>query len=122
MSSLYREQLLAHYRQPEHWGQLTDPDAQAELDNPTCGDRLEVQLSFDQSGQRVQEVAFQGEGCAISIASASLLGGLIEGQSLADIREFKQQTLLDALGIQPGPTRLRCALLSLSVVQAALKK
>lgn len=116
MSDLYRQQILEHYQHPEHWGELVQPDRTSEVDNPTCGDRLRVQVQLDQHN-RILDIAFSGQGCAISIASASMLSNLLIGKTLAEAKAFAPADLLAELGIDPGPTRLKCALLSLSAVK-----
>ncbi len=119
MDDLYRDEILEHYRQPHNFGTLDEPDAAYEGNNPLCGDRITMMLIVDASGN-VSDVAFSGRGCAISQASASLLTDEIKGRSIAEIEAMKNQDILDLLGIEISPARLKCALLSLDTLQHAL--
>jgi nitrogen fixation NifU-like protein len=119
MDDLYRDEILEHYREPHNFGTLDAPDAVHEGHNPLCGDRITMMLAVDDSG-KVSDVAFSGRGCAISQASASLLTDEIRGLSVAEVEAMKNQDILDLLGIEISPARLKCALLSLDTVQHAL--
>jgi len=119
MDDLYRDEILEHYREPHNFGTLDAPDAVHEGHNPLCGDRITMMLAVDESG-KVSDVAFSGRGCAISQASASLLTDEIRGLSVAEVEAMKNQDILDLLGIEISPARLKCALLSLDTVQQAL--
>jgi nitrogen fixation NifU-like protein len=119
MDDLYRDEILEHYRQPHNFGTLAEPDAVHEGSNPLCGDRITIQLSLSDDGT-VGDVAFQGRGCAISQASASLLTDRIRGRSVAEVEAMRSQDVLDLLGIEISPARLKCALLSLDTVHHAL--
>ena len=120
MDDLYRDEILEHYRQPHNFGTLAAPDAVHEGSNPLCGDRITMMLALSDDGL-VRDVAFQGRGCAISQASASLLTDRIKGRSLAEVEALTSQDVLDLLGIEISPARLKCALLSLDTVQHALE-
>lgn len=117
MDDLYREIILDHYKNPRNHGVLEPHTFSYEDENPLCGDkiRIDVRLGDD---QRVTEVAFTGRGCAISQAAASLLTDHIKGKTLAEVKELEKQDVLDMLGIELGPVRLKCALLSLKVLKA----
>jgi nitrogen fixation NifU-like protein len=117
MDDLYREQILNHYREPRNKGRLESPDISYMDDNPLCGDRVQIDLRLDGDG-RVAEVAWDGNGCAISMASASMLSEMIKGRSLDELRHLGKDDILDMLGIELGPVRLKCALLSLKVLKA----
>jgi nitrogen fixation NifU-like protein len=117
MDDLYREVILDHYRNPRHRGTLDPHDFSYEDENPLCGDKLRIDVRLDES-QRVADVAFTGRGCAISQASASLLTEAILGKSLDEIKHLGKDDILDLLGIELGPVRLKCALLSLKVLKA----
>jgi nitrogen fixation protein NifU and related proteins len=119
MDDLYRDEILEHYRQPHNFGSLDAPDATWEGSNPLCGDRITMMLGLDEDGV-VRDVAFSGRGCAISQASASLLTDEIKGRSVAEIRDLGSQDVLDLLGIEISPARLKCALLSLDTLQRAV--
>jgi len=120
MDDLYRDEILEHYRQPHNFGPLESPDAVHEGNNPLCGDRITMMLALGEDGT-VQEVAFSGRGCAISQASASLLTDEIKGHSVTDLEALTSQDVLDLLGIEISPARLKCALLSLDTLQRALE-
>ncbi len=119
MDDLYRDEILEHYRQPHNFGTLESPDASYEGNNPLCGDRITMMLAVDADGN-VADVAFSGRGCAISQASASLLTDEIKGRPVAEVKEMRNQDILDLLGIEISPARLKCALLSLDTLHHAL--
>jgi nitrogen fixation protein NifU and related proteins len=119
MDDLYRDEILEHYRRPHNFGTLESPDATFEGSNPLCGDRITLMLGIDEQGV-IEDVAFTGRGCAISQASASMLTDRIRGQSLAEVAQLGRQDVLDELGIEISPARLKCALLSLDTLRRAL--
>src|SRR5919109_236773 len=112
MDDLYREIILDHYKNPRNRGTLDPHDFTYEDENPLCGDRLRIDVRLDEA-RRVKDVAFSGRGCAISQASASMLSEAIQGKSIEEIKELTRDDILDMLGIELGPVRLKCALLSL---------
>ncbi len=120
MDDLYRDEILEHYREPHNFGTLDAPDAAHEGHNPLCGDRITIMLTVDEAGI-VSDVAFSGRGCAISQASASMLTDEVKGRPLAEVEAMKNQDILDLLGIEISPARLKCALLSLDTLQRALE-
>lgn len=120
MDDLYRDEILEHYREPHNFGTLDAPDAVHEGHNPLCGDRITMMLTVDAQG-RVSDVAFSGRGCAISQASASLLTDEVKGRPVSEVEAMKNQDILDLLGIDISPARLKCALLSLDTLQHALE-
>lgn len=115
---VYREEILDHYRHPRHRGTLEHPDLTYEDANPLCGDRIRIDVNV--RDDRVEAVAFSGEGCAISQAAASMLCERVAGQPLAEVRALGRQDVLDMLGIELGPVRLKCALLGLKTLKAGL--
>lgn len=119
MDDLYRDEILEHYRRPHNFGTLPSPDAMHEGSNPLCGDRITMMLGIGPAGT-VDEVAFTGRGCAISQASASILTDGIKGKRLEEVARLGAQDVLDDLGIEISPARLKCALLSLETLQGAL--
>jgi nitrogen fixation protein NifU and related proteins len=118
MDDLYRDYILEHYRRPHNFGVLEDANASHEGANPLCGDRITLQLRL--SGGQVAGVGFTGRGCAISQASASLLTDEIKGKSVDEVAKMTSADILELLGIEISPARLKCALLSLETMQHAL--
>ncbi len=116
--SIYREIILDHYQNPRNRGTLDPNDYSYEDNNPLCGD--EVRIDVRVKGDAVDEIAFSGQGCAISQASASILMELVEGKELDAVKLLNKDELLEELGIDLSPARLKCALLSLKVLKAAL--
>lgn len=119
MEDLYREVIIEHYKNPGYRGHLDPHDFSFEDSNPLCGDHLEITLRTDASNV-ITEAAFQGHGCAISQASADLLLESIIGKSLEEVRQLTKQHILDLIGLDLGPVRLKCALLSLKVLKAGV--
>ncbi len=117
MDDLYKENILDHYRYPRNAGTLEEATHSHEENNPLCGDIIRIDLHVNDK-DIIDQVAFQGKGCAISQASASMLTEMIEGKTLAEAKEFGKDDILEALGIEIGPVRLKCALLSLKVLKA----
>jgi nitrogen fixation NifU-like protein len=119
MDDFYREVIIDRYKNPQFRGNLDPHDITFEDDNPLCGDHIQVDLRVDADG-RVTEAAFDGHGCAISQASADLLMEYAVGKSLDEIKQLTRDDLLELLGIDLGPVRLKCALLSLKVLKAGV--
>ncbi|CAN5814663.1 SUF system NifU family Fe-S cluster assembly protein [soil metagenome] len=119
MDDLYRDEILEHYRNPHNFGTLASPDAVSEGANPLCGDRITLMLGISDEGT-IEEVAFTGRGCAISHASASMLTDEIRGKPLDEISRLGREEVLESLGIEISPARLKCALLSLQTLRSAL--
>src|SRR5216683_6053562 len=114
MSMDYREYILDHYRNPRNYGKLEQPDIHSEDSNPLCGDQLGMDLQIE--NDHVTEVRFQGRGCAISQASASMLTEMIEGKTVQEVIALSKDDVLEALGISISPARTKCAFLSLRVL------
>lgn len=119
MDDLYREIIIDRYKNPLHRGELDPSDISFEDDNPLCGDHIRIDVRVDEN-DRVSEAVFQGHGCAISQASADLLIESIIGKPLEEIKQLTKEDVLDMLGIELGPVRLKCALLSLKVLKAGI--
>ena len=113
---LYDELILDHYESPYHRGQLELPSCTHTERNPLCGDRVQLQLQID-SEQRIQQAFFDGEGCAISQAAASILCEHIEGMTLTEIEAFDAPAMLDLLQVQLTAVRQRCGLLGFKVLK-----
>jgi nitrogen fixation protein NifU and related proteins len=119
---LYREIILDHYKNPRGHGPLDDPDAQAEGQNPLCGDEVSIYVAFDSDGDTIDEVKFSGRGCAISQAATSMLTEMVRGRSATEVATLPRDELLEEIGIPLTPVRLKCALLGLSTLKLALHK
>jgi nitrogen fixation NifU-like protein len=119
MDDLYREVIIEHYKNPSYRGHLDPHDITFADNNPLCGDHIEITLRTDDMGL-VSDARFDGHGCAISQASADLLIESIIGKPLEDVKKLNKQDILDLLGIDLGPVRLKCALLSLKVLKAGV--
>ena len=119
MDDLYREVIIEHYKNPSHRGHLDPHDISFADVNPLCGDRIQIDLRVDGDGT-VVDAKFDGHGCAISQASADLLVESIIGRTIEDMKTMTKQHILDMLGIDLGPVRLKCALLSLKVLKAGV--
>ncbi|GAB1470758.1 SUF system NifU family Fe-S cluster assembly protein [Chloroflexota bacterium] len=119
MDDLYREVIIEHYKNPSYRGKLDPHDISFADNNPLCGDHIQIDLRVDANGI-VSEALFSGHGCAISQSSADLLMESIIGKPLEDVKKLNKQDILDMLGIELGPVRLKCALLSLKVLKAGV--
>ena len=115
---LYQEEIIDHYKYPRRKGILENPDIQHRDHNPFCGDEITMQLKI--KDDVVVDAAFDGRGCAISQATASMLMEDIVGQSVETIKGWDKEYILDMLGIEIGPVRLKCALLPLKTLKAGL--
>ncbi len=121
MSDLYQEHILDHYAHPRNWGRLDSPDIAADADDPSCGDQVHLEIDLDAEG-RVAQVAFEGEGCIISMASSSLFTEYIKGRTLAELESIGEEDVIEMLGVPVGSGRRRCALTPLRALQAGLRK
>jgi nitrogen fixation protein NifU and related proteins len=122
MDELYRDVILDHYKNPRGHGEMQEPDAQADGLNPLCGDEVSIFVSFAEDGDTIEEVKFQGRGCAISQASTSMLMEMVKGRSAVAVAVMDREELLDEVGIPLTPVRLKCALLGLGVLKVALHR
>jgi nitrogen fixation protein NifU and related proteins len=118
MGDFYRENILDHYKNPRNAGHLDHPTTTADGVNPLCGDELSVELEIE--GDTVQDVRFNGRGCAISQAAASMISDVVKGKTVTEVRALGSEDVLEELGIPLSPIRLKCALLSVNVLRVAL--
>ena len=118
---LYREVILDHYRSPRNHGLLEPRDAFAEGQNPLCGDEIAVSLRFG-DGDVIEEVGFEGRGCAISQAATSMLTDLVKGRTAIEVATMQKDELLEEIGIPLSPVRLKCAILGFGVIKVALHR
>jgi len=116
---MYQEQILDHYKNPRNHGDMPDPDMSAKDTNLLCGDELTFYLKVD-AEDRITDVKFNGQGCAISQASASMLSLMVKGKTLDEIKKIDKMDIVKTLGIPLSPIRLKCALLSLQVIKKAI--
>jgi nitrogen fixation NifU-like protein len=115
---MYQEEILEHYRHPHNRGTIAHADRIQKERNPVCGDELTFYLTI--ADGKITDVKFEGQGCAISQASASMLTDEIIGKPVEVVKSMQKEAVLDLLGIELGPTRLKCALLSLQGITRAL--
>ncbi len=118
MENLYREHILDHYGNPRNQGTLEDADISCELDNPVCGDVVRLYIRLTDG--RVSEARFDGSGCVISMASASMFTEEIQGKTVEELKALQDEDVFRMLGITLGPVRAKCGLLPLRVLQNGL--
>jgi len=119
---LYREVILDHYKNPRGHGLLEHADAEAEGQNPLCGDEVSIYVAFGEDGETIDEVKFSGRGCAISQAATSMLMEMAKGRKATEMAALDKSQLLDEIGIPLTPVRLKCAMLGLTTLKVALHK
>ena len=122
MESLYREVILDHYKNPRGHGVIEEADAEAEGQNPLCGDEVSIYVAFDDDGETIDEVKFSGRGCAISQAATSMLMDMATGRTATEVATMDKDELLEEIGIPLTPIRLKCAILGLGVLKVALHR
>lgn len=117
----YREEILEHWRNPQNWGVMDSADSVIDQINPLCGDRLTLYIKLSTrkaNGQRrIADIRFTGNGCAVSIASASILSENIKNKSSGEISKLKGEDVLEMIGGSVAPARLKCAFLALEAVR-----
>ena len=117
---MYAENILDHYRNPKNFGKLENPDVKFRELNPLCGDEYEFQLKL--SDGSVKDVKFNGDGCAISMASASMLSEFVRGKKISEVKKVSAEDIFKLIGITVSPARIKCALLPLSVLKGCLNE
>ena len=117
-AEVYKETILDHYRHPRNYGDLPDANVRARESNVLCGDTIEIELRLGRD--RVEDLRFRGQGCAISFASTSMLTEFAKGKPITEIKKLGKRDIIDLLGTDPGPTRIDCALLGLKVLKTAI--
>lgn len=117
--NIYQELILDHYQNPRCHGKLSMQSGTFHLENPSCGDIIDMQILI--RNNRIQDIAFEGKGCAISQASASLLCEHAKGSRVEDIKQYDAHTIIELLGIDIGPARMKCALLSLETLHSLIR-
>jgi nitrogen fixation NifU-like protein len=119
---LYREVILDHYKNPRGHGVMDAADAEAEGQNPLCGDEVAIYVRFGEDSDTIDEVKFSGRGCAISQAATSMLTEMVQGRKASEVAELDKDELLEEIGIPLTPIRLKCAMLGLTTLKVALHK
>jgi nitrogen fixation NifU-like protein len=119
---MYREVILDHYKNPRGHGVLENADASAEGQNPLCGDEVSISVKFGEDGETIDDVKFEGRGCAISQAATSMLMEMVKGRKASEVATLPKDDLLEEVGIPLTPVRLKCAILGLGVLKVALHR
>ncbi len=119
---LYREVILDHYKNPRGHGVIAEADAEAEGQNPLCGDEVSIYVRFGEDNDTIDEVKFSGRGCAISQAATSMLTEMVQGKKATEVAALDKDELLEEIGIPLTPIRLKCAMLGLTTLKVALHK
>ena len=118
----YRENILDHYKNPRNYVLLEPSDAHAEGQNPLCGDEVSVSIRFAEDGETIEEIGFEGRGCAVSQAATSMLTDIIKGRKASEVATLPKEEILGEVGIPLTPVRMKCASLGLGVVKVALNR
>jgi len=116
-SDMYRQQILDHYKSPRNYGELEDPTFTHVGENPMCGDTIEMDVVLDDDEETIEAVAFRGDGCAISQASASMLSEKLQGMTVDDLQDLDRDDVTEMLGVDISPMRVKCAVLAEKVAQ-----
>ena len=120
-SDMYRQQILDHYKNPRNYGEMEDPTFSHVGENPSCGDTIRVDVRLEDDGETIEYVAFSGDGCAISQASASMLSQKLPGMTVEELKEMDRDDIVDMLGVDISPMRIKCAVLAEKVAQDGAK-
>jgi len=122
LENLYREVILDHYKNPRGHGVIEHADAEAEGQNPLCGDEVSIYVAFGEDDETIDEVKFSGRGCAISQAATSMLMEMTKGRTAEQVAALDKDELLAEIGVPLTPVRLKCAMLGLTTLKVALHK
>jgi nitrogen fixation protein NifU and related proteins len=120
MYDMYQEAILQHYRAPKNFGPLDGAQYAGEESNPLCGDHITMRLKVDPSSHRIEAIRFEGDGCAISVASASMLTEAVSGMTVEQAKGLEKDAVLARLGIPLSPVRVKCALTGFMALGRAL--
>lgn len=118
-SDMYQQRILDHYRNPRNYGELENPTVSHIGENPMCGDEIQIDLELSDDGNTIEKIAFTGDGCAISQAAASLLTEELTGAPVETLVEMDRDDMIDVLGVDISPMRIKCAVLAEKVAQDA---
>ena len=118
--NIYQENVLDHYKNPRNFGKLQNPDIVTRESNVLCGDEIEFHLKLKDG--KIVDLKFNGPGCAISRASASMLGEFIKGKTIEEVKKIKEEDQTGLIGIEINPVRMKCAMLSLKTLKNGIKK
>ncbi len=114
MDSIYREQLMEHYKNPRNRGKMDDAQVEVTENNPLCGDVISMQLKVKDG--KIEDVKFDGSACAVTVASSSVLTEVLKGKSLEKAKKMSKEELLDLLGVELTTSRVKCASLPLEAL------
>lgn len=120
MDDLYREVLLDHYKNPQNFGELKNPDIHKYDNNPLCGDEIEIFVKLDAKKEVIKDIKFKGHGCVICMASASILMNELGGQKLKDIQKMDTEQMLKIIGLELTPARIKCMMLPLVTIKKGI--
>ncbi|MFB6155970.1 MAG: Fe-S cluster assembly sulfur transfer protein SufU [Haloferacaceae archaeon] len=120
-SDMYRQQILDHYKNPRNYGEMEEPTFTHVGENPSCGDTIRMDVKLGADGETIEYVSFSGDGCAISQASASMLTQQLPGMTVSELEEMDRDDVVDMLGVDISPMRIKCAVLAEKVAQDGAK-
>ncbi|MFT4946132.1 MAG: nitrogen fixation NifU-like protein [Natronomonas sp.] len=120
-SDMYRQQILDHYKNPRNYGEIEDATFTHVGENPMCGDTIEMDVVLDDDETTIEHVAFRGDGCAISQASASMLSEKLQGMDTDTLEAMDRDDIVDMLGVDISPMRIKCAVLAEKVAQDGME-
>ena len=120
-SDMYRQQILDHYKNPHNYGEMDDPTFSHVGENPSCGDTIKVDVRLEDDGETIEYVTFTGDGCAISQASASMLSDRLRGKTLDELAAMDTDDIVEMLGVEISPMRIKCAVLARQIAQDGAK-